>query len=110
MCADGCELDLDNLPAGNLLESCSFLGLMRSPGHELHKPAGKDDVFMKVPLMATCRMVQRLLEVERNRNKRYLAMINHLQKKLKELRVEGTQKGDHDNSVRMDLILSGPEV
>ena len=84
VCADGCELDLDNLPAGNLLETCSFLGLMRSPGHELHKPAGKDDVFMRVPLMATCRLVQRLLEVERSKSQKYLAMISDLQKRLEE--------------------------
>ncbi len=64
--SEGNELVLDNLRDGSLLEACSFLGSMKESGHELAAP-GKDDIWMKVPLMATSRLMQRLLNVERHR-------------------------------------------
>lgn len=65
--SEGTELDLDNLQEGSKLESCSFLGAMRAPGYELNAPNKKEDIAMKVPVMATSRVVQRMLEVERSR-------------------------------------------
>jgi len=60
------ELDLDpeRLQAGTKLESCAFLGFLREPGHELSSVDRKADVWMKVPMMATSRLVQRMIDVK----------------------------------------------
>ena len=60
------ELVLDNLQDGTKLEACSFLGAMRAPGYELHATTKKEDIEMKVPMLVTSRVVQRLLERERS--------------------------------------------
>jgi len=63
--SDGNELDLEHLRDGSLLEACSFLGSMREAGHELAAPMKKNDIPMKVPTMATSRLMQRIINVER---------------------------------------------
>lgn len=62
---DGTELVLDTLQPGTLLEACSFLGDMRSAGHELERLEKRNDMWLKVPLMATCRMIQRVVDTLR---------------------------------------------
>ncbi|PRW59222.1 High mobility group [Chlorella sorokiniana] len=60
------SLELEDLPSNSLLDSCLFLGLMREPGYVLEKK-GKNDVDIKVPLLATCQLVQRMVVAERQR-------------------------------------------
>lgn len=60
----GIALDLDCLSANSPLEICSLMGLLRENGLEMEK-CGKNDVMMKVPLLGTCRVVQRILDSER---------------------------------------------
>ncbi|KDD74094.1 hypothetical protein H632_c1577p0, partial [Helicosporidium sp. ATCC 50920] len=58
------ELDLEALPPGSALEACFVLGKLREPGGELAQ-LGKNDIWMKVPLLATCRVIQLLLQEAR---------------------------------------------
>lgn len=62
--ADDGELDLEGIQPGSLLEACAFLGAMRTTGYELSTVDKKSDVWMKVPMMATSRLVQRMVEVK----------------------------------------------
>lgn len=56
------ELDLEQVGQGHPLELCALLGMLRYDGFDLDKPK-KGDFMMKVPLLATCRVVQRLVDV-----------------------------------------------
>ena len=77
------ELDLEphNLLAGSTLESCAFLGEMRQRGGELSSCA-KRDICMRVPCMATCKLVQRMISVERDEITRLLDRVQYLEKEL----------------------------
>ncbi|KAL4448032.1 hypothetical protein ABPG75_005251 [Micractinium tetrahymenae] len=66
---DAGDLVLEDLPEGSLLDACFFLGKLREPAYELHKPR-KDDGWMKVPITATSRVVHRMLMAERQRSSR----------------------------------------
>ena len=61
------ELVLEKLRSGSTLECCAFLGEMRMEGYELSKLNKKEDIWMKVPMMAMSRVVQRMVEVERKK-------------------------------------------
>jgi hypothetical protein len=55
------ELDLEQVGQGHPLELCALLGMLRYDGFDLDKPK-KGDFMMKVPLLATCKVVQRLVD------------------------------------------------
>ncbi|KAL6777433.1 hypothetical protein ACKKBF_B21480 [Auxenochlorella protothecoides x Auxenochlorella symbiontica] len=61
---DDNELDLEDLPPGSTLEMCALLGKLREPGYELAS-RGRSDIWMKLPLLATCRLLQLVLDAER---------------------------------------------
>jgi hypothetical protein len=65
--SDGNELDLEHLREGSLLEACSFLGSMQEPGHELSTLNKGGDRWMKVSMMNTSRLMQRIINVERRK-------------------------------------------
>lgn len=58
--------------------SCKLLGELRKDGYELARP-GKADAWMKVPLLATCCVMQRLLMAERQRNARLQERVQELE-------------------------------
>ena len=78
---EGNELVLEHLRDGSSLEACSFLGSMREKGHEL-AAAEKDDAMMKIPTLATCRLMQRLLDVERREKEELKTKIEDLETQL----------------------------
>lgn len=86
------ELDLDpnELPHTSTLESCAFLGGMRDPSYELNGLDRKHDVYMKVPMMATSRLVQRMIQIKCMEAERKIEMLQLQVEKLeKELSLNG---------------------
>ncbi len=95
---EGNELDLEHLREGSLLEACSFLGSMREAGHELSAVKAKDDIWMKVPTMATSRLMQRVINVERRKNE-------ELQEELAEVKAQlAAALGDSDGGAAAAVV------
>ncbi|KAH7617383.1 hypothetical protein Ndes2526B_g07985 [Nannochloris sp. 'desiccata'] len=96
--SEGNELDLEHLRDGSLLEACSFLGSMRDAGHELAAPIKKDDVAMKVPTMATSRLMQRIINVERRK-------YEELERKFEEVKAQlAAALGEGGDSAAMVMV------
>ncbi|CAI7814559.1 unnamed protein product [Closterium sp. NIES-53] len=79
-------LDLDDISAGSMLETLAFLGNMRedvfpSTNTKLQSP----DVWMKVPTLGLCLLVQNLLDGERQHTAALAQQLDEAKKRIKEL-------------------------
>lgn len=104
--SDGNELDLEHLRDGSLLEACSFLGSMREAGHELAAPMKKDDIAMKIPTMATSRLMQRIINVERRK-------YEELERKFEEVKIQlaaALGEGSGDGAAVVEMVKGGADA
>eukprot|EP00475_Leptophrys_vorax_P031179 TRINITY_DN4715_c0_g1_i8.p1 TRINITY_DN4715_c0_g1~~TRINITY_DN4715_c0_g1_i8.p1 ORF type:complete len:414 (-),score=85.92 TRINITY_DN4715_c0_g1_i8:159-1400(-) len=88
-------LDLDDVPAGSMLEVLAFLGNMREdvfPHHstKLQSP----DVWMKVPMLGLCFIVQNLLDGERSSRAQVVEKLRKAEKRIEELEHGGVEKSN----------------
>ncbi|GAB4824089.1 hypothetical protein N2152v2_011135 [Parachlorella kessleri] len=90
--SEGGELVLESVADGSPLEACFFLGQLRQPNYDLSK-AAKGDMMMKVPLLATCRTVQRLLDIERRTAEDWKARALSAEAMLEGVAAAGAGKG-----------------
>jgi hypothetical protein len=80
---EGRELVLEALPPGSTLEGCAFLGEMRQGGGEMESVDKRADPGMTVPVLATSRLLQRVLGVLRGEADALRAQLQAAQAALK---------------------------
>jgi hypothetical protein len=80
------------LEEGSTLEVCYYLGKLREPNHFLNEKrankGGKNqkDIMMKVPMLATSMMVQRMINCERLQRQQAEDELTALKAELQELK------------------------
>lgn len=101
------ELVLESLAPGSVLESCLFLGQLRAKSYPLDRPK-KGDTQMKVPLVGTCTMVQRMLMVERARCNKLLEANQALREEVQALQLGGSGANKRKAGAQADADGDSP--
>ena len=88
----------DDLEEGSTLEVCYYLGKLREPCHILNEKAAtkqasksQKDIMMKVPMLATSMMVQRMINCERLQRQQVEEELAACKAELEELRAGGDE-------------------